>query len=283
MERSRATNRFAGILFLLFSLFSGEISAASVRDTVMLSASPSDWVMEAEDPASRVEWKDGEAEIWAPKGLTLWYKHELRGDLVIEYDAMVVECDSTDRLSDLNCFWMATDPNAPAGSIWPRMRERGGIFKNCYSLSLYYVGYGGNYNSTTRFRRYDGFNTQPEILKEYTDADHLLRPNHWYHIRLECIDGVVRYIVDGETLVEYHDPQPLTHGWFGFRTTLAHCKYRPERVCFSTQRIYLTQSFCCATCPRRLCILKANRQSGRSGPSVGYSPIRSRTSVPESV
>ena len=42
-----------------------------------------------------------------------------------------------------------------------------------YSLQLYYLGYGGNHNSTTRFRRYDGDESgitnpkaRPAILKE---------------------------------------------------------------------------------------------------------------------
>lgn len=217
--------RFSVFLLLLALLPMGMWSVPLLP--LRLSCAPADWVLEAEDPLSRVEWRDGVAEIWAPKGLTLWYKYEMRGNVVIEYDAMVVERDSSDRLSDMNCFWMATDPGAPASSIWPRMRERGGVFKNCYSLSLYYVGYGGNYNSTTRFRRYDGVSDKPAILTEYTDEAHLLRPNHWYHIRLECMGGWVRYIIDGRILVEYYDASPLTHGWFGFRTTLSHCLLRP--------------------------------------------------------
>ena len=48
------------------------------------------------------------------------------------------------------------------------------------------MGDGGNHNSTTRFRRYDGneaavtnAKARPAILKEYTDADHLLEANKW--------------------------------------------------------------------------------------------------------
>lgn len=79
----------------------------------------------------------------------------MSGNVTIEYDACVaVEGKPDDRLSDLNCFWMASDPKA--SDIWKRMNWRNGVFVNCYSLQLYYLGYGGNYNSTTRFRRYDG-------------------------------------------------------------------------------------------------------------------------------
>ena len=54
----------------------------------------------------------------------------------------------------------------------------------------FYVGYGGNDNTTTRFRRYYGqFYDIDEarinpLIKEYTDPVHLLKPNRWYHIRI---------------------------------------------------------------------------------------------------
>ena len=198
------------------------------------------WIMEAESPESRLVWHNDTAEVWSPKGNTIWYKDELKGNTVIEYEAMIIEKDSTDRLSDLNTFWMATDPGAPAGSIWVNYDKREGVFKRCYNLRLYYVGYGGNSNSTTRFRRYDGVagtqdgngetRPQPAIIKEYTDAGHLLKPNHWYQIRLEAIDGRVRYTIDGETLVDYTDEEPLRRGWFGIRTTWSHMKFRLKRI-----------------------------------------------------
>ncbi len=105
----------------------------------------------------------------------------MSGRVTIEYDACVVVEKEGDRLSDLNCFWMASDPKHP-DNIWKREKWRSGIFLNCYSLQLYYMGYGGNYNSTTRFRRYDGNEAgitdpkvRPAILKEYTDTEHLLK------------------------------------------------------------------------------------------------------------
>ena len=95
----------------------------------------------------------------------------MSGKVTIEYDACVVVEAEGDRLSDLNCFWMASDPQYP-DNIWKREKWRNGIFLNCYSLQLYYMGYGGNHNSTTRFRRYDGneaavtnAKARPAILK----------------------------------------------------------------------------------------------------------------------
>ena len=93
------------------------------------------------------------------------------------------------------------------------------------------MGYGGNHNSTTRFRRYDGDESgitnpkaRPAILKEYTDAGHLLKPNHWYHIKITNENNRVSYYIDGERLVDFRDAEPLREGWFGFRTTLSRTR-----------------------------------------------------------
>ena len=70
------------------------------------------------------------AEILSPKGLTLWRKEKMSGRVTIEYDACVVVEKEGDRLSDLNCFWMASDPKHP-DNIWKREKWRSGIFLNC--------------------------------------------------------------------------------------------------------------------------------------------------------
>ncbi|MDO4931145.1 MAG: DUF6250 domain-containing protein [Prevotellaceae bacterium] len=192
------------------------------------TACAGDWYVEAEGDG-RVTWSaDSVADIHAPGGLTLWNKRQMSGNVVIEYEARIV---SDGRISDLNSFWMASDPMAK--DVFVNAKRRGGRFVDTYTMSLYYVGYGGNHNSTTRFRRYDGdargvtdAKFRPSILREYTDTAHLLRGDHWYKVRLEAVDGRVRYIIDGECLVDYVDPKPLVKGYFGFRTTLAHAQLR---------------------------------------------------------
>ena len=113
------------------------------------------WKVESESPDYKVTFRGDTAEIVSPKGLTLWRKEKMSGKVTIEYDACVVSETEKDRLSDLNCFWMVSDPKHP-DNLWKREKWRNGIFLHCYSLQLYYMGYGGNHNSTTRFRRYDG-------------------------------------------------------------------------------------------------------------------------------
>ena len=70
----------------------------------------------------------------------------------------------------------------------------------------------------------------PALLQEYTDPEHLLEANRWYHIRLVCEQapaaGHVQYWRDGELLFDFTDPDPLTRGWFGFRTTLSRTQVK---------------------------------------------------------
>lgn len=183
------------------------------------------WRVESESPDYQVTFSGDTCELVAPKGLTLWRRQPFTDGTIVEYDAQV----KNDRVSDLNCFWMASDPKEK--DIWARADWRNGIFLRCYTLQMYYLGYGGNHNTTTRFRRYNGDERgveeaghRPAILKEYTDAAHLLRPDHWYHVKIESCEGRTRFYIDGELLVDYLDAQPLKKGWFGFRTTLSRVR-----------------------------------------------------------
>jgi rhamnogalacturonan endolyase len=196
------------------------------------------WTEESETPGQiRFLTPDSCLDIVAPKGLTLWYNVPFKGNLSIRYQIRAVSGpEPTDRCSDLNCFWMASDPLHP-DSILSRKDFRNGQFGKYYSLRLYYLGYGGNGNTTTRFRRYDGdyeafqkAQSRPSVQAEYTDKDHLIKPNHWYSVRIDVHDGVVCYWSDNELLVNYRDPSPLTKGWFGFRTTQNHLQIREFSV-----------------------------------------------------
>ena len=73
---------------------------------------------------------------------------------MIQYEATVVSAGGpNDRVSDLNSFWMATDPRTPEDLF---AHDRSGKFAEYNLLDMYYVGLGGNGNTTTRFRRYIG-------------------------------------------------------------------------------------------------------------------------------
>lgn len=170
------------------------------------------WVAEvAPEPGSRVYVSDGKLWLDTYGGVTVWLNRPLEGNIAIEYDrTVVVDSGKNDRLSDLNQFWMATDPSGKA------LFSRSGAFESYDSLSLYYVGVGGNTNTTTRFRKYEGDGTKPLL---YERNDHLLEANRTYRIRTEVKDGITTFSVDGHVLFTHTDPSPLTRGYFGFRST----------------------------------------------------------------
>lgn len=162
---------------------------------------------------AKVTTENSKLIIDVPYGVTVWFKKELTDNVIIEYDWKVVVADGkNDRLSDLNQFWMASDPKNKD------LFTRNGKFANYDSLSLYYVGMGGNKNTTTRFRKYSG-NGDRVLLKEYTDGSHLLKADHNYHIKIYIIDGHTSFWVDGKEYFSLTDPKPLRKGFFGFRTT----------------------------------------------------------------
>jgi rhamnogalacturonan endolyase len=162
---------------------------------------------------SAVYSRNGQLILNTAGGVTVWFTQKLEGNIRIEYDwTVLVDGGKNDRLSDLNQFWMATDPRNA------NLFTRSGKFEEYDSLSLYYVGFGGNSNTTTRFRKYHG-NGQKPLLKEFTDKEHLLKPNHKYHITIKVRDGRTTFSVDGKVIFDWNDTSPLTVGYFGFRST----------------------------------------------------------------
>lgn len=191
------------------------------------------WLVESNSDSTTVTVNDHTVDIVAPKGFTMWYKQALEGDVVIRFEACVVDEGAPyDRVSDLNCFWMAQDPVFP-DDFFARSKWRNGVFGRYYSLRMYYVGYGGNSNTTTRFRKYDGnyeafqHHTQrPDIIGEYTDPPHLITPNRWFTIELRVRGQRISYLLDGTPLFDYTDASPYRDGYFGIRTTQNHLRVR---------------------------------------------------------
>jgi rhamnogalacturonan endolyase len=171
------------------------------------------WVVEyARKPGNVIENRDGRLLMDVDSGATAWLDKPLSGNILISFTRrVVIDGSQHDRLSDLNVFWMARDPRRA------NLFTRSGKFEDYDDLALYYVGIGGNRNTTTRLRRYgDG---RRELVAEYTDDAHLLAPNHDYRIEIAVYDGCTRVRVDGNTWFTWRDPHPLTRGYLGLRTT----------------------------------------------------------------
>ena len=222
---------------LLMLLHTGHAPAQKTICTNGFGSGLNNWTIEKVSDKTTLEVKDGILEVIAPGGVTLWYNLPIESPVKIVFDAMVIDNGGEyDRVSDLNCFWMASDPEHP-DSMFARSEWRNGVFGRYYSLSMYYAGFGGNNNSTTRFRRYEGNYQQftekkirPEILKEYTDSAHLITPNQWYHVEIIVDGSKVQYSMNKELLFDYRDPNPYTSGYFGLRTVKNHIIYKNFRV-----------------------------------------------------
>ncbi|MGA1799095.1 DUF6250 domain-containing protein [Sphingomonas sp. 4RDLI-65] len=184
-----------------------------------------EWVVEAEDSAARVTERAGIIDIDTAKGLTLWWRKPVAAPVVIRFEAMAVsEGGANDKVSDLNAFWMARD--ADGGSVLAHRRS--GAFADYDSLRTYYVGIGGNRNSTTRFRRYVGRTGDRPLLPEHDKRDvaDMLVANRWTTIRLVADGRTIAVERDGRRLFTLDDPAPYASGQFGLRTTWSHLRIR---------------------------------------------------------
>jgi hypothetical protein len=195
------------------------------------------WRIEMEKPATgatgTVTAKDGVLDIEVPAGVTIWFRQELDGPVMIQYDSTMIKAGGpNDRVSDLNSFWMATDPKSPEDIF---AHPRSGKFAEYNSLDMYYVGLGGNGNTTTRFRRYIGDEVERPLLPEndLSVAEHPdkgIVANKTQTVTLIADGSLIQYWRDGVKLFEMTDPEPYTKGWFGIRTTKNHMQVKNLRI-----------------------------------------------------
>lgn len=186
------------------------------------------WRVELERPGT-IRATEGVLDIDVPRGATLWFEHELRSPVAIVYEATAVAAGGpNDRVSDVNCFWMARNRDGGA----PYERRRGGTFTEYNDLLTYYVGLGGNTNTTTRFRRYIGDPLVRPLLPEHdlTAPETLLAPNRKQTITLVAKGPVIEYWRDSQRLFHYTDPAPYVRGWFALRTVQSHVRIERLRV-----------------------------------------------------
>ena len=188
------------------------------------------WVIQAQ-PGARIGTHDGMLDIDTTDGVTLWYRRALTGPVAIDYDVKPVAAGGPhDAVSDVNAFWMARDPHVRGGSALTRPRS--GAFADYDDLRTYYVGIGGNRNTTTRFRRYVGRRGDRPLLPQHDRQDKaaMLVPGRWTHIRLIADGRRIAVERDGHALFTYDDPAPYTSGHFGLRTTKSHLLVRNVRI-----------------------------------------------------
>lgn len=190
---------------------------------------PSSWNVEAEDPATVVRFAGGEIEIDTPAGVSVWLRQVLASPVHISFEAMAVQRGGpNDHVSDLNAFWMARNGDGTSVLASPRS----GAFGTYDNMLAYYVGIGGNRNTTTRFRRYIGRAGNRPLLPQHdlSEERFLLQANVWTLVELVADGSTVQVWRDGDLILDYNDPAPLNAGHFALRTTKSHLRIRNVRV-----------------------------------------------------
>lgn len=201
----------SGLLFC--SMLNAQQKKLLFADSFNKTTLDSNWIIETTPvKGSSIAVQNGQLVLDTEKGVTVWYKQKIKGNVEIEYTRTVImDSGRNDRLSDLNQFWMATDPQQ-------KLFTRKGGFKEYDSLQMYYAGMGGNYNTTTRMRRYNG-QGELKIVGEYKDSAHLLKPNIPYRIKISYVKGTSKFYVNDVQFFDFTDTAPFTEGWFAIRST----------------------------------------------------------------
>ncbi|WP_397459216.1 DUF6250 domain-containing protein [Pseudomonas asplenii] len=171
------------------------------------------WRVETEQPQhSQVTTEQGRLIMDTRAGMTVWLQQPLQGAYRIEFLRQVlVAGHANDRLSDMNVFWAAHEPGSASLNV------RDGVLQSYDSLVAYYVGMGGNGNTTTRFRHYDGSFKRP-LLGERLHVADLLEAGRIYRIRIDVSATGTQYWVDDRQLFNQPLAQLPAPGYFGFRS-----------------------------------------------------------------
>lgn len=179
-----------------------------------------------------VQIKNGSLDIDAIKGATIWFKEKLTALLQIEYTAVVIdEGGPNDRVSDLNCFFMAEDPQCPSNILSCPDSTRTGRFGDYHRLRTYYVGYGGHDNTTTRMRRYLGYTGERPVLKEHDIGfPEIIKPNVPIKVKIRVLGNNITYSHNDKIIFEMNDTLPYHEGWFAFRTVRNHMQIQDLKI-----------------------------------------------------
>ncbi|MDO6385444.1 DUF6250 domain-containing protein [Uliginosibacterium sp. 31-12] len=206
------------------------------------------WKVEQEDATGTVTAANGVLDIVQPAGATLWFKQKFSGDYEIRFTATPIPYTVTvngktytERISDLNMFWNAVVPTGSDPD--PTHLTLDGKLASYNPLTLYYVGFGANSNTTTRLRRYDGTATRPQITGYATAASRTaddtagdmtaatsLVANTPVQVRVvsraatASDPATLKWYANDKLVFSYADATPFLSGWFGFRTTVSHWK-----------------------------------------------------------
>lgn len=159
------------------------------------------------------KWKqEGRGRIWVEEGrlhmdaskveMTAWSPFEMEGDLLITYEAFVM--DPPDA-NNINLIFMATGTNDED----VLGLELSGAYSEYHQLSNYIMTFTNEY---TRLRRNPGFN----LVSENTQVKAL--PATEYRLAILISENQVRCFINNIPVHAYTDESPLKRGRMAFRT-----------------------------------------------------------------
>jgi hypothetical protein len=143
-------------------------------------------------------------------GATLWYQPQpFAGDISITWRVMAVE-----PLGKNNLNFIFHAINADGSDVLTNTTERTGAYAEYHRFPNYIVTFVGPAPNAgyTRLRRNPGF----ELVSD--NGNIMAELGKLYVINMNCKSGRIIVSINGQTVHDYVDPMPLTHGRIGIRT-----------------------------------------------------------------
>lgn len=155
-------------------------------------------------------------------------KQRYEGPLAVDYVATPVPTDRFSAgITDAIFIWML---DKPEGDLIPYLNAKSEAGQAgldvLLPLSLYWVDFGGSNNVTTRLRKNPG----RHLIRQFTDSPRLLERNRTYHITAVQNGHFVEFWGDGEPMIQFYDPHPLTTGHVGVRAYCADLALKELKV-----------------------------------------------------
>ena len=203
------------------------------EDFIEPTAQPPAWergdvlLASALGPAAAGNWVvEGRAPSWGPNEIVLrhtsvvWHKTVFESPFVMEFETTPLPAPEkfTAGVTDSIWFWLASDPRHPDDFFAETAaRSANPSLYSYLSLRFYWVDFGGNNNTTSRFR----YNPLRQLIRQFTDSPRLLAKGRTYKIKVVANGPHQEYWCDGKRQAYFYDDDPPRSGHIGFRAFVA--------------------------------------------------------------
>ena len=208
------------VLFAAFALTSAEDDSYVKTEILYQSTFDtdlSDWILEPSPKNDhQAEIVDGTLLLATKGGQTCWLDRRFDGNIAVEYHVTVPsEGYPHTRVSDINQYFMAVDPDSPeAESPTPTTKYSGPDYYK--KFRMYYCGMGVYNNQYTGFRRCDGNGEYP-LVEECSRPACLIPADTVCFVECIRFSDRVTFKLNDSVVIDYRDQQAFELGFFGFR------------------------------------------------------------------